>query len=281
MAGNIKAKIELLERQIQGDSDLQSCAALLTELKVRDERMLPSIALTTLPGLAPATHVTASAIPLTETIGRRDIALARDVYELATLLSVKQEDDVSFERHVAQVKTYYVDYAGVIPQSGRQNLILGLNLLRLMAQNRIAEFHTELELVPPSARGDKYINYPLRLENYLMEGSYSKIREEKIAAPDASFNLFVDMLMNTVREEIAACCERAYKSLGFESAQKMLSISSEEELMELCAQKGWNVEGGVISFADQEEVSPAIDQVRSEDFITRSLLYARELEQII
>eukprot|EP00178_Gracilaria_changii_P026585 TRINITY_DN818_c0_g1_i1.p1 TRINITY_DN818_c0_g1~~TRINITY_DN818_c0_g1_i1.p1 ORF type:complete len:151 (+),score=21.75 TRINITY_DN818_c0_g1_i1:534-986(+) len=150
-----------------------------------------------------------------------------------------------------------------------------------MAQNRIAEFHTELELVAPSARGDKYINYPLRLENYLMEGSYSKIREEKIAAPDASFNFFVDMLMNTVREEIAACCERAYKSLTVESARKMLSISSEEELMELCAQKGWNVAGGVISFAEQEEVSPAIDQVRSEDFITRSLLYARELEQII
>ncbi|CAN8075445.1 unnamed protein product [Agarophyton chilense] len=264
MAGNIRAKIDMLEKQIEGDGDLQSCASLLTELK---------IALTSLPGLAPATQVTASAIP--------DISLARDVYELATLLSVKQEDDVSFERHVAQVKTYYVDYAGVMAQSKRQNLLLGLNLLRLMAQNRIAEFHTELEVIAPSARSDKYINYPLRLENYLMEGSYSKIREEKMAAPHAAFNLFVDMLMITVREEIAACCERAYEMLECDAARRMLSISSEAELNEFCAQRGWRVAGSVISFADQEEVSAAIDQVRSEDFITRSLQYARELEQII
>ncbi|PXF44148.1 26S proteasome non-ATPase regulatory subunit 8-like [Gracilariopsis chorda] len=103
MAGNIKAKIQLLEKQIQDGTDLNACATLLRELK---------IALTSLPGLAPATQVTAAAIP--------DIALARDVYELATLLSVKEEDEVSFERHVAQVKTYYVDFADVIEESSRQ-----------------------------------------------------------------------------------------------------------------------------------------------------------------
>ena len=32
--------------------------------------------------------------------------------------------------------------------SKQQNLITGLNLLRLLVQNRIAEFHTELELIP-------------------------------------------------------------------------------------------------------------------------------------
>ncbi|KAI0559817.1 CSN8/PSMD8/EIF3K [Gracilaria domingensis] len=246
----MKEKMELLERQIQGDSDLQSCAALLAELQVRDELMHPSIALT-LPGLAPATHVTVSANP--------DIALARDIYELDTLLSEKQEYDVSFVQTCSTCEYVLRGLCRETPQSSRQNLILGLNLLRLMAQKRIAEFHTELELVPPSARCDKYINYPLRLENYLMEGSYSKIKEEKIAATDASFTLFVNMLMNTVRQEIAACCKRAIKILGFASAQKMWSISSEEELMELCAQKGWNVEVGVISFADQKEVSPVID----------------------
>lgn len=209
------------------------------------------------------------------------IAICRDVYELATLLSVRQEDEVSFERHVAQVKTYYVDYAEVMEQSSRQNLILGLNLLRLMAQNRIAEFHTELELIPSASRSDKYISYPLRLENYLMEGSYSKMREEKIAVPDASFNFFVDMLMVTVREEIAACCERAYKKLECGAAQRMLSIGTEEELVGFCKQKGWKVEDGKIAFKDQDEGGAGMDQVRSEDFITRSLQYARELEQII
>jgi hypothetical protein len=33
-------------------------------------------------------------------------------------------------------------------RSPQEAMMLGLNLLRLLTQNRIAEFHTELELVP-------------------------------------------------------------------------------------------------------------------------------------
>jgi len=210
-----------------------------------------------------------------------DISLARDVYEVAALLSVKQEDEVSFERHVSQVKTYYVDYSGVLAVSKRQNLILGLNLMRLMAQNRIAEFHTELELVPADARSDKYIDYALRLEHYLMEGSYSKIREEKIAVPDPLYNLFVDNLMLTVREEIAACSERAYSSLATGVAQKMLSLPTEAELAAFCENRGWRIEDSMILFSDKGDTGPSMDQVPSMELIKRSLEYAKELEQII
>lgn len=37
---------------------------------------------------------------------------------------------------------------GLLQPSKQQNLITGMNLLRLLVQNRIAEFHTELELIP-------------------------------------------------------------------------------------------------------------------------------------
>ena len=37
---------------------------------------------------------------------------------------------------------------GLLQPSQQQHLITGLNLLRLLVQNRIAEFHTELELIP-------------------------------------------------------------------------------------------------------------------------------------
>lgn len=39
-------------------------------------------------------------------------------------------------------------YRGLLAPSQHQHLITGLNLLRLLVQNRIAEFHTELELIP-------------------------------------------------------------------------------------------------------------------------------------
>jgi 26S proteasome regulatory subunit N12 len=37
----------------------------------------------------------------------------------------------------------------LIPPSQQENIITGLDLLRLLVQNRIAEFHTELELLSP------------------------------------------------------------------------------------------------------------------------------------
>lgn len=210
-----------------------------------------------------------------------DIQHAQDVYELATLLSVRQEDEAGFERHVSRVKTYYVDYAGVLPPSKRRNLILGLNLMRLLAQNRIGEFHTELELVPADARADPYIAYALSLEQYLMEGSYSRIATERAKAPDASFNFFLDMLMLTMREKIAACAEQAYQSISTDAAGKMLSIANKGELAAFCDERGWRVVGKEIFFAPATDGVPNMEQVPSVELIKRSLDYARELEQII
>lgn len=36
----------------------------------------------------------------------------------------------------------------LIPSSPNESALTGLNLLRLLVQNRIAEFHTELEVIP-------------------------------------------------------------------------------------------------------------------------------------
>lgn len=49
---------------------------------------------------------------------------------------------------MAQVKTCYSDYASVLPASALQFQLQGLNLMFLLANNKIAEFHTELELIP-------------------------------------------------------------------------------------------------------------------------------------
>jgi 26S proteasome regulatory subunit N12 len=54
--------------------------------------------------------------------------------------------------------------------------LLGLNLLWLLTQNRVAEFHTELELLSPNdIQKNVFIRYPVCLEQYLMEGCYNKV----------------------------------------------------------------------------------------------------------
>lgn len=66
-------------------------------------------------------------------------------------------------------------------ESSEKYKMLGLNLLYLLSQNRVAEFHTELELLPVEIiQSDKYICYPLALEQYIMEGRYNKIFAAKV-----------------------------------------------------------------------------------------------------
>lgn len=43
----------------------------------------------------------------------------------------------------------YSPRSTLVPASANEVAMQGLNLLRLLVQNRIAEFHTELELIPP------------------------------------------------------------------------------------------------------------------------------------
>jgi hypothetical protein len=40
-------------------------------------------------------------------------------------------------------------HRSTLPASANEPQLVGLNLLRLLVANRIAEFHTELELIPP------------------------------------------------------------------------------------------------------------------------------------
>lgn len=68
-----------------------------------------------------------------------------------------------------------------IGESQNKYQILGLNLLFLLSQNRVAEFHTELELLPQEIiQSNEYIRHPLILEQHLMEGNYNKIFLAKV-----------------------------------------------------------------------------------------------------
>ena len=63
-----------------------------------------------------------------------------------------------------------------LPESAYMYELLGLDLLCLLAQNKVGEFHTALEHLPPLAVSDNvYIRHPVAMEQYLMEGAYNKV----------------------------------------------------------------------------------------------------------
>jgi len=208
---------------------------------------------------------------------QQELLLAREVLELAALLSVKMKDIPAFERHISQLKTYYYDFASVLPGSEREAPLLGLNLLRLLSQNRIAEFHTELELIPPEVASSVYVRHPVMLEQYLMEGSYNKVLAARNHVPHDSYPYFIDILLNTVRDEIADCSERAYDALPLSHAKAILMFDTDAALVEYANAHNWTIEGAHIRFAKEKETT----QVPSMKLVTQTLAYAKELERIV
>jgi hypothetical protein len=91
--------------------------------------------------------------------------------------------------------------SSILPPSPREYPILGLNLIRLLTLNRIADFHTLLESLPSKdlLHENKFIRHPVDLERRLMEGSYSKVWNARDEAPAEEYKFFVDSLMGTIR----------------------------------------------------------------------------------
>ncbi|XP_069854881.1 26S proteasome non-ATPase regulatory subunit 8 isoform X2 [Dipodomys merriami] len=142
-------------------------------------------------------------LPTTGTkLTKQQLILARDILEIGAQWSILRKDIPSFERYMAQLKCYYFDYKEQLPESAYMHQLLGLNLLFLLSQNRVAEFHTELERLPAKdIQTNVYIKHPVSLEQYLMEGSYNKVFLAKGNIPAESYTFFIDILLDTISED--------------------------------------------------------------------------------
>jgi len=172
---------ELKQAFDKSPCDLKRCAALLTSLKlalVQANLLIPS-----------------------ESHSLDDLITARDILEIGAFCSIRSKDVPSFDRYYSQLQTYYADYATTLPPSPREYPILGLNLIRLLTLNRIADFHTLLESLPSKdlIHENKFIRHPVDLERRLMEGSYAKVWNARDEAPAEEYKFFVDSLMGTIR----------------------------------------------------------------------------------
>eukprot|EP00271_Cylindrocystis_brebissonii_P000567 TRINITY_DN1067_c0_g1_i1.p1 TRINITY_DN1067_c0_g1~~TRINITY_DN1067_c0_g1_i1.p1 ORF type:complete len:268 (-),score=51.07 TRINITY_DN1067_c0_g1_i1:192-995(-) len=239
--------------------------SLLTELKLK---------LTEMPALPPFCQESPTAL--------QELTFAREVLESAVLYSVKREDEIAFERNVLQLKTYYTDTRHLLPPSPQEYVIQGLNLLRLLVQNRIAEFHTELELFPQQVLAEPCIRHAVELEQALMEGAYRRVLAARQTVPHPSFIYFMDQLMQTVRDEIASCSEKAYESLTVKDAKHLLGLDDDMEFKEYAEKHEWTIVSDEVLFqrSQPEAIAPR-KEIPSMKLISQTLGYARELERIV
>lgn len=112
------------------------------------------------------------------------LALARETYEQGALFAIRARNPEAFTRYVQQLQPFYeLPSATLAPNLPERNKVTGLSLLLLLTQGRYAEFHTELESLTNrdgggsagDVEGDRYLGYPIRLERWLMEGSYDRV----------------------------------------------------------------------------------------------------------
>ncbi|CEQ43234.1 SPOSA6832_05145 [Sporobolomyces salmonicolor] len=163
------------------------------------------------------------------------LTTAREVLEIGAFYSVRTNDIPAFERYLSLLSTPQ------LPPSPHQAPLVALSLLRLLSQNRIAEFHTVLETLKAEVVESSEVAWVLQLERSLMEGAYSRVwalcrsspagTSTSTALPLPEFAHFTPTLIATVRNEIAACDERAYESLPVRDAKTLLFFEREDEVV--------------------------------------------------
>ncbi|KAF2808002.1 uncharacterized protein BDZ99DRAFT_447096 [Mytilinidion resinicola] len=237
------------------------------------------------------------------TTPRPHLLAARETLELGALLSIRLKDPESFTRYFQQLQPFYALPTSVLPKDGasQASKITGLYLLLLLSDGDYAGFHTTLEGLEVAAgiqgaaaggkggkglEDDVFIQYPIRLEQALMEGSYDRVwgetKSERVPAEE--FGLFSEVLIGTIRKEIASCSEKAYPSIPVSDAKSLLFLDSEGSVVKFAHELGWVVKDSRIYFPQQAEEMLGLERdilVTSDQVIENTLGYARELETIV
>ncbi|KAL4810128.1 SAC3/GANP/Nin1/mts3/eIF-3 p25 family-domain-containing protein [Aspergillus unguis] len=229
------------------------------------------------------------------------LPLARETLELGALSAIRQTDAPTFIRYYQQLQPFYdlerdSSSAKLVESKSspsQRSKITGLYLLLLLSSGDGTSFHTVLEglveeasLKEKSVEDDPFIKYPVDLERNLMEGSYDKVWRETNSerVPSEDFALFSNVLVGTIRSEIADCSERAYPSLPISNAKNLLFLESEGAVMEFAQQRGWTLRDGRIYFPVEPESATRSEKdilVASGSIIENAIGYARELETIV
>ena len=110
----------------------------------------------------------------------------------------------------------------------------------------------------------------------------------------------MQVLVGTIRREIADCSETAYQSLPISNAKNLLFLDSEGAVVQFAQERGWSLKDGRIYFPTQADaVAPVSDTpgtvepinaerrpekgiaLASAFVIENTIGYARELETIV
>lgn len=180
------AELNQVLQSLKSTSDYKQASALLSKAKIL---LLKNNALTPSPETPPQL-----------------LLAARSIYEIGALTTIRARNPDAFVRYYHQLASFYDLPSETLSAEGSErNKITGLYLLLLLVKGDYSGFHTELEgleMRGVPAEGDKFLKYPVRLERWLMEGSYDQVWRamSKAEYPSEEFSVFHDVSFHVCLE---------------------------------------------------------------------------------
>lgn len=205
---------------------------------------------------------------------------AREVYEYAAILSINMEDKESFQRYIASLRPYYTTMKSD-DGSELTYTVVGLSLLYLLVENRLADFHCELELLTEQEKSHPALTFCTQLDKHLVVGSYDQVLVAAAHPPVPQYSFFLTSLLETVRVNIGDCISAAYTNITLAAATQMLMFNKNQETKDFVADfyPDWTIEKDVIYPTGAKAAKS--DEIPSLRLISQNLSYATEMERIV
>jgi len=214
-------------------------------------------------------------------------------YEKEALRALRSKDMEGFPEAMAQLHFLYQMNA---QQRKNRQLMTGLHLMYLLVKNDRKAFHTLLKSLDDPDTQSTFISLPVQLEQSFDQGRYNHILLSEANLPDKNYQIFIPILTEALRQEIAQNMEVSYHQLNVKSAKELLLFQDDKEVQGFAAKRGWKMTNGdsgaeyqfpqhgtkSISASSKsgaiQEEKPQLDSQR----IARQLIgYAKELEKIV
>ncbi|CAD5206572.1 unnamed protein product [Bursaphelenchus okinawaensis] len=207
-------------------------------------------------------------------------AIHKDYFELNALYNVVISDMEGFEKAISDVHSFY---QCVAEDSASKYLMYGLHLMFLLARNKLSDFHMLLEQIDQAVQQkDPYIYLPVKLEQSLMEGAYNKVILNENTLPTPYYQVFVRVLMNTVRSDIALCIEKSFKGLQIKDAARMLLFDNDADLKSFAQSRGWTLDKDMLQFSNEQGSNDTHKaSLDTKRIALQNIYYAKQLEMIV
>jgi len=224
---------------------------------------------------------------------KTDLVIQRDLLEYRALYSIEINNLDGFDYAVCQLKHYYNVLKALdveVSESPKKYQMIGLYLMYLLATNKLSQFHLEIEVLPPEIVSDSiYISLPVKLEQYLAVGMFHKIFLSSSNIPEPHYTYFMNKLLDTTRDQIGSCIEKAFSELKFDDAARLLFLAKSSEsakiLNDFSAKQKWKKDDRAGAYLFSAAAQKAQLNEPPEDPVIKSvkdnLFYAKQLEKIV